>query len=71
MADELLPIDPEHLDTYITIEPGERLHRLLARLIDTHVDDLREEFIVDLERKIDQVRVTHGDGSAFGSKSHD
>lgn len=63
----LQPIAPDYLLQVITLKPGDRLHRLLARLCDTYYDDLTEERIEQLEAVADQFRVTHADGSSLRS----
>lgn len=64
MAD-LKPVDGSYLRDGIRLSPGDRLHRLVARLFDTHIDDLTEERILDLERLADSFRITHSDGRSL------
>jgi hypothetical protein len=45
------------------LAPGDRLHRLIARLADTYIDDLSEARIVQLERLADTFRITHASGA--------
>jgi len=62
MSESLLSINAIYLRDRITLAPGDRLHRLVARLLDTWIDDLTDERIVELERLIDTFRRTHADG---------
>ncbi|TCN30293.1 hypothetical protein [Sinorhizobium americanum] len=64
------PIDPTEKSRPLTIEPKDRLHRLVARLLDTHIDDLTDDAIDRIERQVDDLRLTHADGTKFGSKAH-
>lgn len=50
------PIDPEYADTELTLRPGSRLHRLVAMLFDTYIDDLSDERIAELERHVEGFR---------------
>jgi hypothetical protein len=59
----LKPIAEDYLRDVIKLSPGDRLHRLVARLGDTYIDDLTEENIIELERLADTFRLTHADGS--------
>lgn len=61
--DNLKPIDGEYLRDVIRLVPGDRLHRLVARLADTYIDDLSEDRIVELERLADTFRITHASGA--------
>ena len=61
----LKPIDDTYLGAAIRLTPGDRLHRLLARLADTYIDDLSDDRIVELERLADTFRITHADGKRF------
>lgn len=49
-------IAPEYLNKTIRIEPGNRLHRLAAMLVDTWCDDLTDERIAELERHVESFR---------------
>lgn len=69
MADELKPIDGAYLRDVIRLNPGDRLHRLVARLCDTYIDDLSYEQIIELERLADTFRITHADGRRFHKPS--
>lgn len=59
------PIDPEYMLATLSLEPGNRLHRLVARLFDTYIDDLTEELIEELERVLDERRICHASGRRF------
>jgi hypothetical protein len=61
----LKPIDGTYLLDVIRLSPGDRLHRLVARLGDTYIDDLTDDRIVELERMADGFRVTHASGERF------
>lgn len=71
MAAPLKPISGDYLRDELRLRPGDalrcadRLHRLVARLFDTHIDDLTDERIVQIEGLIDAFRITHADGSRF------
>lgn len=62
---DLLPISDEYLRDQHTIRPGDRLHRLIARMADTHIDDLSDDRIEQIERLVDSFRLGHADGSRF------
>ncbi len=67
MAD-LKPISADYLRDRIVLEPERsRLHRLVARLCDTYIDDLTDERIIELERLADTFRITHASGTRFNS----
>ena len=55
-------IAPEYLNEKLTVKPGDRLHRLVAMLFDTYIDDLTDERIADLEAHIAQFRWYNADG---------
>jgi len=63
---DLKPIDSEYLRDEVRLAPGDRLHRLFARLSDTWIDDLSDERIIELERLADDFRLTHANGQRFG-----
>lgn len=63
MSDRLKPINEEYLRADQRLRPGDRLHRLVCRLADTYYDDLDEQRIEELERKVDEWRWMHADGS--------
>ncbi len=65
---ELKPVADEYLRDEIRLEPGKsRLHRLVARLFDTYIDDLTDERIIELEQLADTFRITHASGTRFNS----
>jgi hypothetical protein len=51
-----MSIAPEYLNANLTLKPGNRLHRLVAMLFDTYIDDLTDERIVELEAHVAQIR---------------
>ena len=55
-------IDTEYLDRELTVRPGDRLHRLVAMLFDTHYDDLTNRRIAELEDQIAQFRFMNASG---------
>jgi len=66
MSAALKPIADEYLRDEIILRPGRsRLHRLVARLFDTYIDDLSDDRIEELERLADTFRVTHANGDRF------
>ncbi|RVC47599.1 hypothetical protein EN781_00235 [Mesorhizobium sp. M4A.F.Ca.ET.090.04.2.1] len=65
MSADLKPVAEDYLRDEIHLRPGSRLHRLVARLADTYIDDLSDERIIELERLADTFRITHADGSRF------
>jgi hypothetical protein len=60
--DALKPVADEYMRDEIRLKPGDRLHRLVARLGDTYLDDLSDDRIIELERLADSYRLTHADG---------
>jgi hypothetical protein len=58
----LKPISPAYLDNPIQVRPGDRLHRLIARLHDSHIDDLTDAAIESLEVMADEFRLTDASG---------
>jgi hypothetical protein len=58
----LKPVGDEYMRSTITLEPGDRLHRLVARLGDTYIDDLSDDRIVMLEQMADSFRITNAAG---------
>lgn len=62
MTEMLKPVADQYLRSDINLKPGTRLHRLVARILDTHYDDLTDGRIVELERLADAFRITHADG---------
>jgi hypothetical protein len=65
MSDHLKPVSEDYLRVEHRIRPGDRLHRLVSRLADTYYDDLSDDRIEELERKIDEWRWMSADGSRF------
>lgn len=63
----LKPVADDYMRSVINLKPGDRLHRLLARLSDTYYDDLGDDKIVELERLADTFRITHADGKRFAA----
>lgn len=61
--DPLKPVSGDYLRDNISLKPGDRLHRLVARLADTYIDDLTDDRIIQLEAYADTFRLTHADGS--------
>lgn len=54
------PIAAGYRFAAVTARPGDRLHRLFARLADTHVDDVSDDRVDELERLIDGWRSRRG-----------
>jgi hypothetical protein len=67
MTDTLKPIAEEYLRDEIRLRPGDRLHRLVARLSDTWFDDLSDDRIVELEHHADNFRLTHSSGKRLSA----
>jgi hypothetical protein len=61
----LKPVAAEYLERRYESKPGDRLHRLIARLCDTYYDDLSDERIEQLERQVDEWRWMHADATRF------
>lgn len=55
-------IDPEYLNQRLTLDPGNRLHRLVAMLFDTYYDDLTDQRISELEQHVEQFRWMNASG---------
>lgn len=70
MKRDLLPVAENYLRDEFRFKPGDRLHRLVARLCDTYYDDLSEENILKLEHLADTWRITHADGSRMIPANH-
>lgn len=64
-ANDLSPVSKDYSENRIILETGSRLHGFVARLMDTHVDDVTSSDLMELERKVDAMRVTHADGKSF------
>jgi hypothetical protein len=60
--ENLKPVADEYMRRTITLDPGDRLHRLVARLGDTYFDDLSDDRIVMLEQMADSFRITNAAG---------
>lgn len=69
MMDDLKPIDSTYLRDELRLKPGSRLHRLVARMFDTYIDDIDDNRIVEIERIVDSFRITHASGASFGEAS--
>ena len=63
----LKPIADEYMRDQITVKPGSRLHRLIARLSDSYIDDISDERLLELEPLADSFRITHASGQRFDS----
>lgn len=59
------PIAPEYLAQTHEVKPGDRFHRLIARMTDTYFDDLSDDRIEELERTVDEWRWCHADATRF------
>jgi hypothetical protein len=59
---DLKPISVSYLEREIRLKPGERLHRIVARMCDSYIDDLTDEAIVELEKAVDDLRLTSASG---------
>lgn len=55
-------IDPEYLNRELKLQPGDRLHRLVAMLFDTYYDDLSDRRISELEEHVSQFRWMNASG---------
>ncbi len=49
-------IAPEYAEAELKLKPGSRLHRLVAMLFDTYIDDLSDDRIAELEQHIASFR---------------
>ena len=56
------PITSEYLYQTFEVKPGDRLHRLIARMADTYYDDLSDDRIEELERTVDGWRWMNANG---------
>lgn len=65
----LKPIADEYARDQITVKPGSRLHRLIARLFDSYIDDITDERLLELELLADSFRITHASGQSFDSSA--
>lgn len=60
-------IDPEYLNRELRLRPGDRLHRLVAMLFDTYIDDLTDDRIAELEEHVAQFRWMSAGGKRVNS----
>lgn len=49
-------IQDEYAHRRLIVEPGDRIHRIVALLFDTWIDDLTDERIAELEQMIERFR---------------
>ena len=49
-------IAPAYANGELRLRPGDRLHRLVAMLFDTYIDDLSDDRIAELERQVESWR---------------
>lgn len=61
--EDLKPISSSYLMSEIRLKPGDRLHRLAARLCDSWIDDLTDEAILKIEEIVDDLRLTSASGT--------
>jgi len=57
------PISSEYLTQTFEVKPGDRLHRLIARMADTYFDDLSDDRIEALEQFVDDWRWMNASGT--------
>ncbi len=62
MSEHLKPISDQYLQAEHRSRPGDRFHRLISRMTDMWVDDLSDERIEELERKVDDWRWMNANG---------
>jgi hypothetical protein len=62
MSAPLKPISDEYLSVEHRIRPGDRFHRLVARMTDMWFDDLTDNRIEELERRVDEWRWMNANG---------
>ena len=62
------PIAPEYADQELRVKPDSRLHRLVAMLFDTYIDDLSEERIAELERHVESFRWCNAAGKRIDGR---
>lgn len=55
-------IADEYAKSDLTVRPGNRLHRIMALLFDTHIDDLTDAKIAEIEQSIESWRWCDADG---------
>ena len=63
MSAPLKPISEEYLRSEHRLRPGDRFHRLVSRMSDMWFDDISDERIEELERKVDEWRWMQADGT--------
>jgi len=63
------PVANDYMNQTFHVKPGDRLHRLFARMADTYYDDLTEDRIEQLERTVDGWRWMHADATRFGTEA--
>ncbi len=59
------PVLKVYANNAVIIDVGTRLHRLVARLLDSHIDDVDSAVLEELEREVDRHRTTHANGNPF------
>lgn len=64
----LKPVAAEYMRDVHRFQPGDRLHRLVARLCDSYIDDLSDVRILEIERLVDGFRITHADGASLDNR---
>ena len=62
MSAPLKPISEEYLQADHRIRPGHRLHRLISRIADSYYDDVSDDRIEELERRVDEWRWMNANG---------
>lgn len=62
MSADLKPISEEYLGEEHRLRPGDRFHRLVARMTDMWFDDISDERIEELERIVDNWRWMNANG---------
>lgn len=55
-------IDEDYLNKELVSKPGQRLHRLIAMLFDTHYDDLTDARIAELQDHVAKFRWMNANG---------
>lgn len=63
-------IAPEYSSVELRLKPGDRLHRLIALLLDTYCDDLSDDRIADLERRVESWRWCNAAGQRTDNPDH-
>ncbi len=62
MSVPLKPINEEYLHAEHRLRPGDRFHRLIARMTDIWFDDISDDRIEELERRVDEWRWMNASG---------